>query len=150
MTFQQAIVAGSNLILDPALTMSLAGTNALSPRGLCQSFDAAADGFGRGEGYGVVVLKRAIDAILARDPIRAIIRTVASNQDGRTPFITQPSQKSQEALIKKAYLQAGLDFGETSYFEAHATGTPVGDPIETNAIVSVLDNSASKRSDIYM
>ena len=97
-----------------------------------------------------MILKRVSDAIRNGDPIRAVVRAAASNQDGRTPFITQPSQSSQETLIKEVYAGAGLDIADTTYYEAHATGTPVGDPIEINAVASVLKGRHSITQDLYL
>src|SRR5437762_7156456 len=98
----------------------------LSPSSRCFSFDHRANGYGRGEGFGMVVLKRFSDAIEQRDTIRAIVRATGSNQDGRTPGITQPSKAAQEQLIRETYRKSGLNLDLTRYFEAHGTGTPVG------------------------
>lgn len=108
--------------------------NFLSPDSRCYSFDHRANGYARGEGFGVLVLKRVVDAIKDGDTIRAVIRSTGSNSDGRTPGITQPSKDAQERLIKETYEKAGLDLRATRFFEAHGTGTPVGDPIEAGAI----------------
>ncbi len=97
----------------------------LSPDGVSHSFDERANGFARGEGIGVVMLKRLSDAVKDHDTIRAVIRSTASNQDGRTPGITQPSKESQEQLIRHTYAKAGLDFSQTRYFEAHGMYTDV-------------------------
>ena len=93
--------------------------NFLSPHGRCFSFDDRADGYSRGEGVGVVVLKRLGDAIRDGDTIRAIARSSGSNQDGHTPGVTQPSKASQAALIRDTYVKAGLSLSETRFFEAH-------------------------------
>ena len=93
--------------------------NFLSPDGRCYSFDERANGYARGEGFGVVVIKLLSDAIKDGDTIRAVIRSTSSNQDGRTPGITQPSRDAQESLIKSTYEKAGLDPRATRYFEAH-------------------------------
>ena len=89
------------------------------------SFDHRSNGYGRGEGFGIVVLKRLADAVKDGDTIRAVIRSTGSNQDGRTPGITQPSQDAQEILINDTYAKAGLDMRTTRYVEAHGTGTAV-------------------------
>jgi acyl transferase domain-containing protein len=108
--------------------------NFLSPDSQCWSFDDRANGYARGEGSVIIVIKRLEDALRDGDTIRAIIRETRSNQDGRTPGITQPSLKSQVDLIERTYQKANIDMGPTRFFEAHGTGTPVGDPIEANAI----------------
>jgi acyl transferase domain-containing protein len=95
----------------------------LSKDSRCYSFDDRANGYARGDGFGVVVIKPLADAIRDGDTIRAVIRSSASNQDGKTPGIAQPSKESQERLIRETYQKAGLDMGMTRYFEAHGTGT---------------------------
>jgi acyl transferase domain-containing protein len=106
----------------PDLSISLSNMTFLSPDSRCYSFDDRANGYSRGEGFGVVVVKRLSDALANNDTIRAIIRNTGSNQDGHTPGITQPSQGSQAALIKSTYERAGLSLEDTRYFEAHGTG----------------------------
>nr|POE77902.1 reducing polyketide synthase fub1 [Quercus suber] len=96
-----------------------------SPDSKSQSFDHRANGYGRGEGVGVLVLKRLSDALKSNDTIRAVVRATGSNQDGRTPGITQPSSSAQEQLIKETYAKADLDMSVTRFVEAHGTGTPV-------------------------
>lgn len=108
--------------------------NMLSADGQCYSFDHRGTGYGRGEGFGVLVLKRLSDALQDQDTIRAVIRNTSCNQDGHTPGITQPNAVSQETLIKETYSRAGLSMIPTKYFEAHGTGTPVGDPTEAKAL----------------
>lgn len=93
--------------------------NVLSPHGRSFSFDSRADGYGRGEGCGVVVLKRLSDAIANGDSVRAIIRSTGSNQDGYTPSVTQPSKELQARLILDTYEKAGLSLSDTRFFEAH-------------------------------
>lgn len=99
--------------------IAMTGLNFLSPNGKCYSFDARADGYSRGEGFAVVVIKLVSTAIRDGDTIRAIIRSTGSNQDGRTPSITQPSHEAQATLIRDTYDKAGLDLSKTRYFEAH-------------------------------
>ena len=89
------------------------------------SFDHRANGYGRGEGFGVIVIKRLADALRDGDTIRAVVRSTASNQDGRTPGITQPSKDAQELLVRETYEKAGLSLQATRYVEAHGTGTAV-------------------------
>lgn len=117
--------------MTPEVAMSQLSTlGFLSPNGRSYSFDARANGYAKGEGLGMVVLKRVDDAIRDGDMIRAVVRATAINQDGRTPGITQPSRKAQTDNILSAYQAAGLGLDATGYFEAHGTGTAVGDPIE--------------------
>ena len=118
----------------PELPMALSALHFLSPDARCKSFDASANGYARGEGAAVVILKPLADALRDGNVIRAVIRGTGVNQDGRTPGITVPSSKSQEALIRSTYASAGLGFNDTQFFEAHGTGTPVGDPLECGAI----------------
>ena len=99
----------------------------LSPNGTCYSFDHRANGYARGEGLGVVVIKLLSDALRDNDPIRAVIRATGANQDGKTPNMTQPSISAQEELIRETYRAARLDQRVTRYFEAHGTGTKIGD-----------------------
>jgi acyl transferase domain-containing protein len=114
-----AIVGGSSLLLNPEMFMFLSNQGFLSPDGKCKSFDESANGYGRGEGFGCVILKRVDDAVLAGDAIRAVIRGTGSNQDGRTKGLTTPNAEAQRALIEEVYQQAGLDFKTTGYTEAH-------------------------------
>jgi acyl transferase domain-containing protein len=106
----------------------------MSPDSTCYSFDERANGYSRSEGFGVILLKRLSQAISDGDTIRALIRSTGCNQDGHTPGITQPSQAAQERLTRETYQRAGLDLSVTRYFEAHGTGTVLGDPTEACAI----------------
>ena len=114
-----AIVGGTSLLLNPEMFMYLSNQDFLSPDGKSKAFDASANGYGRGEGFGCVVLKRVDDAIEGGDPIRAIIRGTGSNHDGHTKGLTLPSATAQASLIRDVYRDAGLDFKDTSYVEAH-------------------------------
>ena len=105
--------------------MPLSNMNFISHDSRSFSFDERANGYGRGEGLGVIVLKRLTDALANGDTIRAVVRSTASNQDGHTPGITQPSTQAQENLIKETYVKSGLDMSKTRYVEAHGTGTAV-------------------------
>ena len=98
----------------------------LSVDGVSHSFDSSANGYGRGEGVGGIVIKPLRAALADGDTIRAVIRGSGINQDGKTPGITMPSEQAQAALIKTTYAAAGLNFKDTSYFEAHGTGTALG------------------------
>ncbi|KAI1341943.1 hypothetical protein F5Y15DRAFT_406440 [Xylariaceae sp. FL0016] len=136
---EMSLVGGVQLYLDPrAMTIPLARQKFLSPDSQCYSFDERANGYSRGEGVGVVVLKRLSKALRDGDTIRGVIRGTSANQDGRTPSISQPSSTAQTSLIQKAYESGDLDFSSTGYFEAHGTGTAVGDPIETRGISSAF------------
>ncbi|MGX7674325.1 beta-ketoacyl synthase N-terminal-like domain-containing protein [Plantactinospora sp. DSM 117369] len=133
-----AIVAGVNLMLSPLTTASLARMGALAPDGRCKTFSARADGYGRGEGCGVVVLKRLADAQSAGDRIWALVRGSAVNQDGRSAGLTVPNGRAQVAVLREALRDAGVRREEVSYVEAHGTGTPLGDPLELSALVDAL------------
>ncbi|KAK3290153.1 uncharacterized protein B0H64DRAFT_453112 [Chaetomium fimeti] len=133
-----AVAAGGNLILGPELFIALSKVNMLSPQGRSAMWDAGADGYGRGEGFVSVVMKRLSDAIKDGDHIDCVIRESATNQDGRTMGITMPSAQAQAELIKTAYANVGLDLrspkDRPQFFEAHGTGTKAGDPQEAEAI----------------
>ncbi|PHH65203.1 hypothetical protein CDD81_3062 [Ophiocordyceps australis] len=138
-----AIAAGSGMILTPNTIMPMTALNFLSPDGRCFTFDSRANGYGRGEGIGVVVMKRLSDALRDNDSIRAVIRATAVNQDGRTPGITLPSKEAQVANIRAVYAAAKLEFGETGYVECHGTGTQAGDWRELKAISETLGSVRS-------
>ncbi|KAG8412207.1 Type I Iterative PKS [Metarhizium acridum] len=133
-----SIVSGCNVILSPDNMHSLTNLNMLSPNGECYSFDHRGNGYSRGEGFGVLVLKRVSDAIRDGDTIRGIIRSTGCNQDGRTSSITLPNPILQERLIRDTYNKAGLSMEPTRFFEAHGTGTSAGDPIESKALGSAF------------
>ncbi|KAI9842656.1 MAG: Type I Iterative PKS [Sclerophora amabilis] len=145
-----ALVAGSNLVYEPAFMLALTNMNFLSPDSRCFSFDDRANGYARGEGFGVVVIKLLSDALRDGDTIRAVIRSTGSNQDGRTPGITQPSGDAQESLIRETYDKAGLDMETTRFFEAHGTGTPIGDPIEASAIGGAFRKHRDSDEPLYI
>ena len=121
----------------------------LSPDSHCYSFDDRANGYSRGEGCGVIVLKRVSAAIRDGDTIRAVIRSTGSNQDGRTPGITQPNELSQSALIKETYEKAGLDFNTTRYFEAHGKFPATELHYYTYGYRNGYSNRRSHRSESY-
>lgn len=133
-----ALAGGVNLILAPENTISLAKMKAISADGRCKAFDANADGYGRGEGCGVVVLKRLADAIADHDNILALIRGSAINHDGRSNGLSAPNAAAQEAVIREALAQAKVKPFQIQYVETHGTGTPLGDPIEILALNNVL------------
>ncbi|KAE8350177.1 hypothetical protein BDV28DRAFT_151177 [Aspergillus coremiiformis] len=132
-----AIVGGVNAIFGPGLTSILHKAGALSPDGRCHSFDDAANGYGRGEGAAVVILKNMARAVLDGDHILAVLKGTAVAQDGRTNGIMAPNQKAQELVARKALDVAQIDPSTVDYVEAHATSTPVGDPTEVSAISAV-------------
>ncbi|KAG5984483.1 Type I Iterative PKS [Claviceps digitariae] len=133
-----AIAAGAGMILTPSTMMPMTALNFLSPDGKCFTFDSRANGYGRGEGIGVVIMKRLSDAIRDNDTIRGVIRGSSVNQDGRTTGITLPSKEAQVANIRSVYAKAGLDFDQTAYVECHGTGTQAGDWRELKAISETL------------
>ncbi len=133
-----AVVAGVNLILSPEVTIAFGKANMLSRDGRCRPFDASANGYVRGEGCGVVLLKRLSDARRDGDRIMGVIRGTAVNQDGRTSGITAPNGPSQEQVIRAAIKQARIEASQISYVEAHGTATPLGDPIELGSLANVF------------
>ncbi|KAI1328524.1 PKSN polyketide synthase for alternapyrone biosynthesis [Xylariaceae sp. FL0255] len=133
-----SLVTGVNLMINPNTSHQLTAMHMLSPEGISHTFDDRANGYGRGDGIGAMVVKRLSDAIRDGDTIRAIIRGSGVNADGKTPSVTQPSSAAQADLIMQTYEDAGLDLSETGYFECHGTGTPVGDPLELSAIAQTL------------
>lgn len=133
-----ALAGGVNLILSPTITVNFTKAGFMAPDGRCKAFDARADGYVRGEGAGIVVLKPLSQAIAQCDRIYAVIRGSAVNQDGRTNGLTAPSQKAQEAVLHDAYQKAGISPHKIQYIEAHGTGTALGDPIEVKALGNVL------------
>lgn len=136
---EAALVGGTSIILTPTMTIAMTEQGVLSPHGISKSFDATADGFARGEAINAVYVKKLSDAVRDGDNIRAIIRGSATNSDGKTLGMTMPSSEAHEAVIRRAYAMAGIeDFSETAIVECHATGTPVGDPIETTAVANVF------------
>ncbi|KAF2183646.1 hypothetical protein K469DRAFT_710445 [Zopfia rhizophila CBS 207.26] len=145
-----ALVCGCNLFYNPEIGVQLSDLNFLSPDGISYSFDQRANGYSRGEGFGVLVLKKLSEAIRDGDTIRSVIRSTGANQDGKTPGITQPSSQAQEGLIRHTYSRAGLDMSETRYFEAHGTGTAVGDPLEATAIARAFQGIRDKEEPIYV
>ncbi|KAG6359884.1 hypothetical protein INS49_010937 [Diaporthe citri] len=132
------------------MTNHLTNLGVLSREGKSYSFDERANGYARGEGIAVVILKRISDALRDGNTIRGIIRNIGCNQDGKSPGITMPTAEAQSALINRLYTEAGLDPGSTGYFEAHATGTGVGDPIEMSAINSVFAEHFTAENPMYV
>ncbi|KAK5996429.1 Highly reducing polyketide synthase gloL [Cladobotryum mycophilum] len=139
-----AIIAGSNLIITPTMTLAMTEQGVLSPTGSCKTFDIGADGYARGEAVNAILIKRLDDAIRDGDPIRAVIRSTAANSDGKTQGFSNPSSEAHEAMIRQAYETAGLgDFSQTPFVECHGTGTPIGDPLEATAVANVFGGDHS-------
>jgi acyl transferase domain-containing protein len=139
-----ALAGGVNLMLSPQGTIIAGKGNMLSRDGRCKTFDASADGYVRGEGCGIVVLKRLSDAIAQRDHIYAVIRGSATNHDGRSNGLSAPSARAQEEVIRSALSDAKISPEEVHYIEAHGTGTYLGDPIEMQALGEVFERSHSR------
>lgn len=133
-----ALAGGVNLVLAPGSTEVIAQTGALAPDGLCKSFDARANGYVRGEGAAMIVLKRLADAERDGDRVLGVIHGTAVNQDGRSSGFTAPNAVAQQRVIEAALADAGCEPGQIGLVEAHGTGTSLGDPIEMSAIVAAL------------
>lgn len=139
-----ALVAGSNLIITPTMTMAMSEQGVLSPTGECKTFDAKADGYARGEAINAVYIKKLSDAIRDGDPIRAIIRGTSINCDGKTMGMANPSPEGHESMIRRAYQVAQLsDLSKTAFVECHGTGTAVGDPLELEAVAKVFGRNGT-------
>ena len=141
---EMALVGGVQLILSPEVTILLSEMGALAPDGRCKTFDASADGYGRGEGCGVVVLKRLSDAQRDGDQILALIRGSAVNHDGPSSGLTVPNKLAQEVLIKQALQNAQVEANQIAYVETHGTGTALGDPLEVKALGAVYGQRETK------
>lgn len=133
-----AIVGGTNLILNPNMTIAMTEQGVLAPDGQCKTFDANADGYARGEGVVAIMVKKVSDAVRDNDPIRAIVRSSAINSDGRTAGLSLPNSTSHEALMRRTHDMAGLAYSRTAMIECHGTGTQVGDPLEVSAVARVF------------
>jgi acyl transferase domain-containing protein len=145
-----ALAAGVNLILSPEVSVYLSCSGALAEDGRCKAFDASADGFGRAEGCGVLVLKRLSDAREQGDNILAVIRGSAVGHDGPSSSFTVPSGVAQQSVMRQALRNAGVEPAEVSYLEAHGTGTAMGDPIEAEAMWSVLKEGRKGGESLWM
>ncbi|NEO43740.1 MAG: SDR family NAD(P)-dependent oxidoreductase [Moorea sp. SIO4A3] len=141
-----ALAGGVQLILSPQVTTALSKLKALSPDGKCKTFDAAADGYGRGEGCGIVVLKRLSDALKDGDNIQAVIRGSAVNHDGPSSALTVPNKLAQEKLIQQALKAAKVEPSQVGYVEAHGTGTSLGDPMEVRALATVFEQGHNQKN----
>lgn len=133
-----AFAGAVNLLIARDWDIALTKAGMLSPDGQCKTFDASANGYVRGEGCGVLVLKRYADAIRDGDRIYGALLGTGLNQDGRSNGLTAPNGNAQEALLRKSLQRAGVDVSEVNYVEAHGTGTPLGDPIECGSLQRVL------------
>ncbi len=140
---RMALAGGVNLILAPELTITFSHARMMAADGRCKTFDAAADGYVRGEGCGVVVLKRLSDALADGDRVLALIRGSAVNQDGRSNGLTAPNGLAQQEVIRAALDDAGVAPHQLGYVEAHGTGTILGDPIEVRALDAVMQGRPS-------
>ncbi|SHN37909.1 type I polyketide synthase, partial [Mucilaginibacter sp. OK098] len=145
-----ALAGGVQLMLTPKITIFLSRSRALSPDGKCKTFSDDANGYGRGEGCGMVVLKRLSDAIADGDNVLAIIRQTAVNHDGKTSGLTVPNGKAQETLINKILKDANIDPLDVGYIEAHGTGTSLGDPIEIEAINKIFGKGRMVDNPLYV
>jgi acyl transferase domain-containing protein len=145
-----SIVAVAQFMSNPDLYIALSNLGVLGPGGKCYSWDHRADGYGRGEGMAVVVLKRLSDALRDGDYVHSIIRESFMNQDGKTSTITSPSMDAQEQLIEECYTRAGLKLCDTGYVEAHMTGTPTGDPIEAKSLAQTFGKSRAPGDAVYV
>src|SRR5690606_32737424 len=133
-----ALAGGVNLLLAPEVTVALSRMRMMAADGRCKTFDARADGFVRGEGCGVVVLKRLSDALASGDRVLAVVVGSAANQDGATNGLTAPNGLAQRQVLRRALQDARLDPARVGLVETHGTGTVLGDPIEVEALAEVL------------
>lgn len=145
-----ALAGAVNMILTPDTMIALSKARMLSLDGRCRPFDAEANGYVRGEGCGIVVLKRLSDAVQTGDNILAVIRDSAVNHDGRTSGITAPNGRLQKAVILAALRKAGVSPERVSYVEAHGTGTPLGDPIEVQALAELFPRRSEDQPPCYL
>ncbi|WP_394839191.1 type I polyketide synthase [Pendulispora rubella] len=140
-----ALAGGVNLMLSPSNTVYFCALKTMAPDGRCKTFDASADGYARGEGCVVLVLKRLADAVAAGDDVRGVIRGSAVNQDGRSNGLTAPNGLAQRDVVRDALANAGLEPADVAAVEAHGTGTPLGDPIEMEALAAALGEARRAR-----
>lgn len=145
-----AVVGAANLMISPSVTIAFSKLKATSPNGHCRSFDADADGYARGEGAGVLVLKRLSDAKKNHDHILGVVRATGINQDGKSNGLTAPNGESQKKLIIETLKKNNIDPASVGYIEAHGTGTPLGDPIEVNAIIEAYCKGRKENNPLYL
>ncbi|MEV7686071.1 beta-ketoacyl synthase N-terminal-like domain-containing protein [Streptomyces bungoensis] len=142
-----ALAGGANLILGPELMVALCQGEALSPGGRSRTFLADADGYGRGEGVGVIALMRLDEAVAQGREVHAVIRGTAVNHDGASSGFTVPSGPAQQEVVRAALADARVAPSAVGYVEAHGTGTALGDPIEVGALDAVIGTGAEDRTD---
>ena len=145
-----ALAGGVNLILSPEITITFSQARMMAANGRCKTFDESADGYGRGEGAGIVVLKRLSDALKDKDNILAVVSGSAVNQDGRSNGITAPNRLAQQAVINEALDNADLAPDQIHYIETHGTGTPLGDPIEIESLKNVMLQERAKSNPLLI
>ena len=146
-----ALAGGANIILQPHISIAYSQSKMMAPDGRCKFGDARANGYVRSEGAGIVVLKPLAKALTDGDPIYAVIRGSAVNNDGRTgDYMTTPSRTGQERMLRLAYRDAGLSPGRVQYVEAHGTGTIAGDPVEVTALGNVLSTDRPPEKPCYI
>ncbi|MEU0390190.1 type I polyketide synthase, partial [Streptomyces chartreusis] len=145
-----ALAGGVSLLLSPEISVFMSRIGAISPSGRCRPFDASADGIVRGEGCGVVVLKRLTDAVADRDRIHAVIRGSAVNNDGGSLGLTAPNAAAQAAVLQAALTNAGLGPDDVDYVEAHGTGTPLGDMIELGVLSEVYGTARTGGKPLFL
>jgi myxalamid-type polyketide synthase MxaB len=145
-----ALTGGVNLLISEVPSIGFSKARMLAADGRCKSFDAAADGYVRGEGCGVVILKRLAEAIADQDNILAVICGSAMNHVGPSPGLTVPTSSSQQTVIRQALAQAGIEPWQVSYVEAHGTGTAVGDPVEGQALAEVMSLNRTPEQPLYV
>ena len=145
-----ALASGVNLLLSPETFIYFSQVGAISKDGRCRTFDASANGYGRGEGCGAIVLKRLSDAVADGSNILAVIRGSAINHDGRSSGLTVPNGKAQQAVIADALADAGITANQLSFVESHGTGTILGDPIELSALSTSLCRDRNHDNPLYV
>ena len=139
-----AVAGGVNVLLSPDPTVAFSQAGMMAPDGRCKAFDTAANGYVRSEGVGLVVLKRLEDAMADDDRIYAVIRGSALNQDGKSNGLNAPNPAAQEAVLRAAYADAGIEPESVDYVETHGTGTRLGDPIEASALARVVGSGSGR------
>lgn len=145
-----AVVGGASLMLTPVIGVAFSKLKAICHDGHCKTFDDRADGYGRGEGAGVIILKRLSDAERDKDHILGVIRATGINQDGKSNGLTAPNGESQRNIIEETLKRSGLKKSEIDYIETHGTGTSLGDPIEVNAIKEGYCDNANRQKPLYI
>lgn len=137
-------------MFGPDMSILLGAAKILSADGKSKMWDASANGFARGEGVGVTILKSLDAALRDGDTVRAVVLASAANEDGRTPGISLPSSAAQQALIRAAYRRAAVAPADTGYVEAHGTGTQAGDPLEAAALLATIGAAAGRTRALYV